>query len=144
MYCGKPPFTREIEKFITRRIWHTTRGHRGRSRQGAGREYGRAWETCLYYGPQVKYFGVSGLKPDWSIQTKTVVLVSFLGVLSKGPTRGRPWNLGENAYHRVFGETYQELTFTCDSVGCYLSCLLREGLGSLQSYCVPCGHTNGC
>lgn len=41
---------------------------------------------------------VLGLRPAWSIQTlKTEVLVYFKGVLYKGHTRGRPWEMGRTA-----------------------------------------------
>lgn len=47
-----------------------SRGHMGRSRQGAGRESDKTWGVSLYLETQVWCFGVSGLKSDWLIQTK--------------------------------------------------------------------------
>lgn len=46
-------------------------------------------------------FGVIGLKLDWSIQIKNSrAVVSFIGVLSEGHARGRPWVAGESIYHK--------------------------------------------
>lgn len=60
-----------------------------------------------------------GLRPDGSIQTKKRrVLVSLMGVLSNMCTKGRPWEAGDSCSQGLLGESYQELTFACDSVGC--------------------------
>ena len=48
---------------------HTSRGHCGRSSQGAGRE--RAIGPGAYaFGLQVDCFGIPGLRLHWSVQTK--------------------------------------------------------------------------
>lgn len=65
--------------------------------------------------------GVPGLRPDWSNQTKkSRVLVNFSGVLPRGSQEEGPGRCGR----RVLGESYQELTFICDSTGCYLGHVL--------------------
>lgn len=35
--------------------------------------------------------------------------------------------------HKVMGESYQEPTLPCDSAGCYLGHVLREGLVSVRA-----------
>ena len=44
---------------------------------------------------------------------------------------------------RPFGKSYQESTFTCDSVGCYPGPTSLEKLVSIQGPCGPLGHTKG-
>ena len=65
------------------------------------------------------------LRPDWFIQTKkNGVSVSFVEVLSKGKALG---GRGVCLLQRPLGGSYQELTFTCDSVGSYLWHVLGGG-----------------
>lgn len=130
----------EIEKFITHRFWRRYRaqfeGPRGevkaRCRQ---REHNRTWSTCFYSPPQVECFGISELKPDWSIQTKkSGVWVSSAKILSKGLARGKSWEVGESAYHKTcLGSHFRNLTFTCDSVGCFIGLELTGGASSVSS-----------
>lgn len=56
----------------------------------------------LYYGPRLGCFEVPNLRLNWSIRTKkSRVLVSFVGVISKGHARGRPRErVGKIAYHK--------------------------------------------
>lgn len=51
---------------------------------------------------------------------KCGIWVSFMGVLTKGYTRGIPWEPGETVYTRAVGNLYQELIPSGESVGCYL------------------------
>ena len=46
----------------------------------------------------------SVLRPDWSIQTKSGLLVSSLGVLSKGYIRGSCWEVGETVITKAIGK----------------------------------------
>lgn len=78
--------------------WHTSRGHMGRSRQSTEKD--RTWDTCFYRGG------------FW---------VSLMEVLSKGHTRRDCWSQGR------LGKSYQELTFACDSAGCFLGLVLARG-----------------
>lgn len=59
---------------------------------------------------------------------KSRVLMSFAGVLTKGCTRGRPWEAGEQAYPKAAGEVLSDLTFTFDSKGYYLEHALLGGV----------------
>jgi len=69
-------------------------------------------------------FRVPGLGLDWSIQTKSGVLVSPTGVLSKDHIRhtdaGRQGRLDQKA----FGEIISGTSPCCDSAGCYLGHVL--------------------
>lgn len=76
-------------------------------------------------------FGVPGLMPDWSIQTKeSEDFISCAGVLSKGRTRGRTWGVRETCSQRLQGKSYQEFIFACDSVGSFLGHAFGVGLVS--------------
>lgn len=65
-------------------------------------------------------FGVSGLRPGWSHQTKeSRILVSSMRVYSKGCTRGRPREAGKTVDHKgCWGSHVRNLTFACVSAGC--------------------------
>lgn len=72
-------------------------------------------------------FVVPGLSPHWSFDIqKSMILISFLGVLFKVLIKGRPREVEETVYHLgLLEESYQECTFTCDSVVSYQGmCLL--------------------
>lgn len=45
---------------------------------------------------------------------------------------------------RSLGESYQEPTLLCDSAGCYLGPVLREGLGSVKDPACGLATQNGC
>ena len=67
---------------------------------GCGQRVQQGLGTSLYYYSQGEPFGISGLRPDWSIQTKrSGVLVRLVVFFSKGPTRRRLWEVEESAYH---------------------------------------------
>lgn len=71
---------------------------------------------CLYLGLRVEYFGVPGFEMADSYQ-KEQVLVSFMGVLSKGGTQGE--GTGQRLFvARAVGNLYRDLKFACDSAGC--------------------------
>lgn len=93
------------------------------------------WGTCLYQGPLGECFGVPRLRSNWSIRTKkSGVLASFSRVLSKGSTKGRPWEAGQRTLiSRAIGESYKELTYTCDSAGCYPGHVLGRGGGRVTT-----------
>ena len=89
-----------------------------RSRRGVDTESGRTWDTCLYLGPWMECFGVSGLSLDQSFQTpESRAFASSKGVLFKGHREGP--GRQERLDHGLLGELYQKLTFVRDSVGCY-------------------------
>lgn len=63
---------------------HPSRGRLQRSKQGAD-SLGKDLKHMLYYGPWMEYFGVLGLRLDWSIQTKKrrVLVREAIGFSSK-------------------------------------------------------------
>ena len=58
----------------------------------------------LYKGLWVEYFGVPGVRPDWSAQKKGVAFVKLHGSLIWGCTKGRPWEAGRLLITRASGE----------------------------------------
>lgn len=59
---------------------HTSRGYLRGSRQGADRESGKTWSTCLQQRPQVECCGYPKLGTDWSVQAKkSRVLINSMG-----------------------------------------------------------------
>ena len=84
-------------------------------------ERGRIWGTWFHEGLWMECLGVPGLSLDWFIHTKkSGLLVSTMGVLSKGCTWGRPWEAEETLLQGLLGQSCQELTVTCNSAGYYL------------------------
>lgn len=58
----------------------------------------------------------SQAKANWSIQTQmSGVLVSSTGILSKGHTRGRPWEVGETVDHKSYWGSHTRNAFSYDS-----------------------------
>lgn len=73
-------------------------------------------------------FGGLGLRPDWSTQTKNSrVLVSSVGVLSKQPTSGKPWDAGETFYHEGHWGSHIRNLHLLVTMHCYLEQVLHEG-----------------
>lgn len=61
-------------------------------------------------GLWMECFGVSGQRPDWSIQIKkSGALVSFAGALCKRRTGVGPGQQGDMLTTRAIGESHQEL-----------------------------------
>lgn len=74
-------------------------------------------------------FGIPMLRPDWSIKTKRVGLVSHTGgVLSLGTHKGKMLGVREDCWSQeLLGMSYQELTFACNYAGCYQGHVLAWG-----------------
>lgn len=87
----------------------------------------------------MEWLGIPGLQPDWSTQTQnSSVLVSTtgsyqMGTEVKGPGKAGGRGGGGHCWlEGLLGKPYQELAFTCASVGCYLSHAFWEALMSVQ------------
>lgn len=93
----------ELEKVITQRSWkidlalaHFEGPHEKVKAEGRQGERGRTWAHAFIGIHGWNILGVPGLRLDRPIQTRrSRVLVSSLGVLPKGHTRGRSWEAGE-------------------------------------------------
>lgn len=115
MQDGKPlvpqKITREIEiglllTGLGESTRYTSRGLTGRSRQDADREQQDLGHLPLL-GPVGGVLWGSWIRPDWSIPTKKPsILVSSMGFLPKGHTGGRPRELGETVYHKVYQRSH--------------------------------------
>lgn len=69
-----------------------------------------------------------------------------MGVLPKGHPRGRPWEVGEMVYNKEgWGESYWELKFSCDSVGCCLGSAPGKGQCQFKAPagCLATQHGHG-
>ena len=96
-------------------------------------ERSRAWSINLYEVPHGE-LGNSQSKVRWvNSNQKEKVLMSSIGVPSNSHKRGRPWKMGELFITKAIEKSYQELIFTCVSVGAYLRMHMYEGLCSRKA-----------
>ena len=104
----------------------TMQGGLGRFRQRQRRDQG----ICLYWGPGMECFVVSGLRPMGQFKPKiSGVLVSSAGVLSKGLRRGGRCDQGGDRSTKGGGESCQERAPARDPVGCHLGHVLAPEAG---------------
>ena len=63
-----------------------------------------------------------------NLYQKQLDFVSIEWGLVREQARGRPWASAASPYYKVdWGDSYQKLTFTCYSVGCFLGQVLEGG-----------------
>ena len=111
-------------------LWEVKVGCRQRERQDV--------EHMPLLGSAGECFGVTGLKSDWLFQTKkSGAVLSFTGSYLRETLGDRREYLSQGS----FGKSCPELTFTCDSEGCYLGLRSQKRLVSVQGPYRLLGHT---
>lgn len=115
-------YSQFLEKVYNMTRWTIVGGH---SRVQAERER-KDLGHMLLLSLGVKCFGDPRLRLGSSIQTqRSRVLVSSTGVLLKRCIKGRPWDVaGRLGITEILDKVTSEITFVCDSVGCYLGQVL--------------------